>query len=119
MNMSSSTNNMKKDVGDLPAGNKKLESAYDPQQRLETEEVNIVIEEDGDALDGSNDCPIEKQLSLRRMTSSMRDSKNTGYCYMICGPKYRKGTLICVGLMFFNQWSGATPIMMFMPRLID
>ena len=38
---------------------------------------------------------------------------------MICGPKYRKGTLICVILMFFNQWSGATPIIMFCPRLIE
>ena len=38
---------------------------------------------------------------------------------MICGPKYRKGTLICVILMFFNQWSGATPIVMFCPRLIE
>ena len=117
VSMSTSTN-MKKSEEEKNR-EKKIEPADDPMKRLDTEEVHIVIDEDDDDSKGSNDCPFEKQMSIRRMTSSVRDSQDTGYCSMVCGPKYRKGTLICVVLMFFNQWSGATPIVMFCPRLIE
>ena len=38
---------------------------------------------------------------------------------MVCGPKYRKGTFIVAILMFFNEWSGATSLIMFLPSLIE
>lgn len=67
----STSKNMKKSVEDAPQ-EKKIEPFDDPMKRLDTEEVHIVIDEDDDSK-GSNDCPFEKQMSIRRMTSSVRD----------------------------------------------
>ena len=64
VSMSTSTN-MKKSEEEKNR-EKKILPADDPMKRLDTEEVHIVKDEDGDVINGSNDCPLENQLTLRR-----------------------------------------------------
>ena len=45
---------------------------------------------------------IENQLSMRRSSTYLGDKIKKGYCSVVFGAKYRKATIICILLNFFN-----------------
>ena len=66
---------------------------------------------------GSEDL-LEEKLTLRKSTTSISDKTNKGFCAVVCGRQYRRVSIVCILINFFNQYSGISPVVMFCPRLI-